>query len=200
MKNTDKRVDEYIENAQDFAQPILRHLRQLVHTAYPDIQETIKWGMPYFEYKGLVCGLASFKQHVAFGFMKESLMSDPHKLFKNEGEAMGSLGKIMSMDDLPEDKILITYIKEAVRLNEQGVKKERPKTTLKSIKTSEDLLKALKKNKKAFVTFENFSSYNKKEYIEWIEEGKTDETRNRRIETAIEWMSEGKVRNWKYMK
>jgi hypothetical protein len=201
MAAKDKRVDAYINKAQDFAKPILEHLRELVHKTCPEIEETIKWGFPHFEYKGIVCNMAAFKQHCAIVFWKAALMSDP-KLAENakSESAMGHLGKITSLKDLPKDKTLISYIKEAVKLNEDDVKlPPKPKTKeKKEIAVLEYFTKALKKNKKANETFNNFSYSHKKEYVEWITEAKTEETRNKRIATAIEWMSEGKGRNWKY--
>src|SRR5580765_6471999 len=116
---TDKRIDQYIEEKADFAKPILKHIRELVHKACPDVEETIKWGMPYFDYHGsTVCGIAAFKEHCTFLFWKASLMKDPEKIFQiSDREAMGHFGRITSMKDLPSDKILIAYIKEAAKLN-----------------------------------------------------------------------------------
>jgi uncharacterized protein YdeI (YjbR/CyaY-like superfamily) len=199
----DPRVDKYIAKANEFALPILEHLRDVVHKACPDVEETIKWGFAFFDYKGPLCNMAHFKQHCAFGFWKAALMKDSKLLANAKAEtAMGHLGKITSLKDLPSDKVLISYIKEAAKLNADGIKA--PKKTVskakKEIKTPVYLTKVLKKNKKAFETFNDFSYSHKKEYIEWIDEAKTEETRNKRIATAIEWLSEGKPRNWKYMK
>lgn len=200
----DQRIDANIAKSAEFARPIMRHLRKLIHEACPDVTETIKWGMPYFDYKGSVlCSFAAFKNHMVFGFWKESLMSDPHKLFgRKENEAMGSLGQIKSMEDLPSDKILIAYIKEAMKLNEEGKKlpQKTPSQKQQELKVPDYLMAAIRKNKKALETFANFSYTNKKEYVEWITEAKSDETRERRMETAVEWMSEGKIRHWKYMR
>lgn len=144
---TDKRIDEYIKNSQDFAKPILTHLRELVHQADQEITETIKWGMPFFEYKGTVCSMAAFKNHVTFGFWKERLMKDPEKLFKRvEKEAMGSLGRVTNMKDLPSDAVIINYIKEAVGLNEAGMKLSRNSTQkAKALKIPDYFQHALKK-------------------------------------------------------
>ena len=117
FKKRHKRIDEYIDKSADFAQPILRHLRTLIHTAHPDIEETIKWGMPYFVHKGNVCSFAAFNQHVAFGFWKQKMITDSKKVFK-EG-AMGSFGRITTLQDLPSDEIIVSYIQEAVHLNEK---------------------------------------------------------------------------------
>jgi len=199
----DKRIDAYIAKAQDFAKPILRHLRELVHTSCPDVTETIKWGLPHFDYKGMMCAMASFKEHCAFGFWKASLMSDSKLLAMAQSEAaMGHLGKIKSLKDLPADKILIQYIKEACRLNDEGIKVIRPKKTAekKNLVVPADLKKALARNKKAEEVFKVFSYSNKKDYVDWVTEAKTEETRLKRLTTAIEWIAEGKIRNWKYLR
>ena len=122
MGNKDKRVDAYISKSAEFAKPILIHLRDLVHAACPDIQETIKWGFPHFDYKGMLCSMASFKQHCAFGFWKTALMKDAKEMIGKNEYAMGHLGKIMSLKDLPPDKKIIAWIKEAVKLNDDDVK------------------------------------------------------------------------------
>lgn len=203
MPKKDARIDLYISKSADFAKPILMHLRELIHTACPDVQETIKWSFASFDYKGPLCSMASFKQHCAFGFWKASLFKDKSLLSNAESEsAMGHYGKIKSLKDLPSDKKIIAHIKEAVILNEKGIKlpPKNNSAAKKEIVVPDFFLKQLKKNKKALATFNNFSPSHKREYVEWITEAKTDETRNRRMETAIEWMSEGKSRNWKYIK
>lgn len=201
MGKRDARIDEYISKSADFAKPVLIHLRELVHKTCPDVEETMKWSFPHFDYKGMLCHMASFKQHCAFGFWKAELMKDKALMQNAKSEsAMGHLGKITSLKDLPSDKKLISYIKEAVKLNDDGVKLPPRKKSETETTVPDYFIKALKKNKTAFKTFENFSPSHKKEYIEWITEAKTEETRNRRIITAIEWMTEGKSRNWKYMK
>jgi uncharacterized protein YdeI (YjbR/CyaY-like superfamily) len=202
MGKKDARIDLYIFKSAEFAKPILLHLRELVHTACPDVEETIKWSFASFDYKGPMCSMASFKQHCAFGFWKASLMKDKALVVNAESEsAMGHYGKITSLKDLPADKKIIAHIKEAMMLNEKGIKLPPRKTnTKKEIVVPDYFLKVLKKNKNTFTTFESFSPSHKREYVEWITEAKTDETKNRRMETAIEWISEGKSRNWKYMK
>ena len=200
----DPRIDAYIEKAQPFAQPILKHLRKIVHQANPNIEETIKWGFPAFEYKGPMCSMASFKQHLAFGFWKSDLIRDPKGILQeskiNGGSAMGHLGKITQLTDLPSDKILIKLIQDAIRLNDDGIKlPSKPKISKKDITPPDYLLTALSKNKKAQKIFNEFSPYNKKEYIDWLEGAKTEKTRISRLETAIEWIGEGKIRNWKYV-
>lgn len=200
---TNNQIDSYISKSADFAIPILEHLRELVHSACPDVEENIKWGIPHFDYKGPLCHMAGFKQHCAFGFWKASLMKDPLLILNAKSEtAMGHLGKIKSIKDLPSDKKLISYIREAVILNDAGIKLP-PKTlpnSRREIEAPDYFVKLLKKNSKALSVFNDFSYYNKKEYIEWIIEAKTEDTKNKRMHTAIEWISEGKPRNWKYMK
>lgn len=200
MGTKDKRIDTYISKAEDFAKPILKHFRILIHKACPDVKETIKWGFPHFDYKGMMCATASFKNHCAFGFWKARLMIDYDKKFSAGNEAaMGHFGKIKSLKDLPSDKIIQQYIKEAMRLNDDDIRivKKRP-VEKKSLTIPTDLKKALTGNKKAKTTFEGFSYSNKKDYVEWITEAKTDVTRFKRLETTLEWLAEGKIRNWKY--
>ena len=202
MKNRDERIDAYIEKSADFAKPILTHLRGLVHAACPEIEETWKWSFPHFDYKGTVCSMAAFRQHCAFGFWKASLMKDAHKLLVNGSEAMGQMGQIKSLADLPPDAVLISYIKEAVELNEKGVKLPSRANTgaKKELEVPEFFIAALETSSKASETFENFSYSNKKEYVEWLAEAKTEETRQKRLATAVEWLNEGKSRHWKYAK
>jgi uncharacterized protein YdeI (YjbR/CyaY-like superfamily) len=203
MATTNKAVDAYIAKSADFAKPILTHLRALVHKACPDVVETIKWGMPSFEYKGILCGFASFKAHCSFGFWKASLMKDNALLLSNAKSeaAMGHLGKLTSLKDLPADKKITAWIKDAMRLNDEGVKVEKKKpVTQKELEIPGYFIKAVQQNKKAWKVFEAFSPSNKKEYVLWVAEAKTEDTRNKRLEQAIEWMAAGKPRNWKYMK
>ncbi len=203
MGKKDKKVDAYIAKSAEFAKPILTHLRTLVHQACPEVEEVIKWGFPNFDYKGVLCNMAGFKQHCSFGFWKASLMKDPNKILAvTDRNSMGHFDRITSLKDLPTDKILLAYIKQAVELNELGVKRKvkvTPKGS-KTIDTPDYLEKILKKNKMAREVFENFAYSHRKEYIQWFEEAKTEETRNKRIAQAIEWISEGKGRNWKYEK
>lgn len=196
------KVDAYIAKAAPFAQPVLKHLRRLIHKACPPVAENIKWGMPSFEYKGMLCGFASFKQHCSFGFWKAALMKDKILMENARSEtAMGHLGKITSLKDLPPDKKIIAWIREAMKLNEEGKKivKAKP-VTEKELVIPVAILTAIRKNKKAGIVFEKFSPSARKEYIDWITEAKAAETKNRRLTQAIEWIAEGKPRNWKYMK
>lgn len=197
MPTKDSRVDAYIAQAADFAKSILRHFRQLVHAACPDVTETIKWSFPHFEHKGVLCNMAAFKQHCAIGFWKGELIFSKTA---GENEAMGHFGRITSLSDLPNDKVLLGYIRKAVELNEGGVKKpaHAKLTVKKELVVPDYFMAALKKNKKAQAAFENFSYSHKKEYVEWIAEAKREETRGKRIATALEWLAGGKSRNWKY--
>lgn len=195
---TDARIDAYIEKAQPFAQPILGHLRKLVHAASPHITETIKWGMPFFEYKGMLGSIAAFKQHCAFNLLKARLMKDAETFLKNNEEGMGLLGRITSLQDLPPDDVLIGYIREAMRLNDDDIKPVKKAASIKELIIPETVTAALAGNDRAKDMFDKFSYSNKKEYVEWIAEAKTDATRNKRVATMLEWLEEGKDRNWKY--
>src|SRR5215204_1000562 len=200
MPTLDPRIDAYIEKSAEFAQPILNHLRKLIHKACPDVKETMKWSMPHFEYKGMLCGFAAFKQHCTFGFWKQSLMETD--AFPAEKTAMGSFGRIASKKDLPADKVIIGLVHQAMELNEKGIKveKKKPAAAKKELVIPDILVTALKKNKAAQATFESFPPSCKKEYIEWITEAKTEPTREKRLATTLEWLAEGKKRNWKYEK
>jgi uncharacterized protein YdeI (YjbR/CyaY-like superfamily) len=205
MGKTDKRIDAYIKNAQPFAQPILTRLRELIHKANPDVEETIKWGMPSFDYKGPFCSFAAFKNHAVFGFWKYQLINDPKGFLQERsasgGDAMGNLGRIENLDEMPPDKVIIDFIKQAKKLNDDNVKlPARVPKEKAEIKLPDYFNAALKKNKAAKATFEAFSPTNKREYLEWITEAKTEPTREKRLDQAIEWMAEGKQRNWKYQK
>jgi uncharacterized protein YdeI (YjbR/CyaY-like superfamily) len=196
MGNKDPRIDAYIEKSADFARPILTHLRKVVHAACPEVEETMKWSFPHFDYKGeMMCSMASFKAHCAFGFWKGSLVLGD----KATDGAMGHLGRLTSLDDLPSDKTLTSYVRKAVRLNDEGVKVARaPRRRRAELDIPEDLTKALRKNKKALTTFEAFPPSHKRAYIEWIVEARGADTRKRRLQSAVEWIAEGKPRNWKY--
>ena len=199
MAKKDPRVDAYIKKAQPFAQPLLTHLRQVVHAAVPEVEETMKWSSPHFDYKGMFCGIAAFKEHVAFGFWKSALLKE--HLPGAGMSAAGQFGKIASLKDLPSDKELTRIIKIAKKLNDDDVKappmRKGPRLVLK---TPADLIAALAKNKKAKTTFDGFPPGQKREYVAWVVEAKQAATREKRIKTAIEWMAEGKIRNWKYVK
>src|SRR5471032_275085 len=193
MSKKDPRVDAYIAKAADFAKPVLIRIRKLVHAACPDVTETIKWNSPFYERKGILVCTPAFKQHSALIFWKG-------RLIFGTGDQRKKFRRITSLSDLPGDKILTGYIKQAVALNEAGVKTPRTKPkTAKKVAVPDYFLAALKKNKKALLTFENFSPSCKREYVEWIVEAKREETRVKRLKTAIEWLAAGKKQNWKYL-
>lgn len=198
--STDPRIDAYIKKSAPFAQPILEHIRKLVHKACHQVEETMKWGFPHFEYKGIICSMAAFKKHASFGFWKGSVMKDSNELLTMVGDTdMARFDKLTSVEDLPSDKVLIAYIKEAVRLNEEGVKlpiKEKSKRM--EIPMPEEFSAVLRRNKKALTTYERLSPSHKREYLEWITEAKTEATREKRLDTTIEWLAEGKSMHWKY--
>lgn len=198
----DPRIDAYIAKSADFAQPVLEHIRKLVHKACPDVTETMKWSMPHFDYKGeMMCSMASFKKHCVVGFWKAALMKDPALMDNAASEtSMGHLGRITSLKDLPTDKKMIAYIKEAMELNDKGIKVARKPSEKKELVIPEELTSALKRNRKARETFDSFSYSHKKEYVEWITEAKTEPTREKRLLQTIEWLQEGKSRHWKFEK
>jgi uncharacterized protein YdeI (YjbR/CyaY-like superfamily) len=198
---TDARIDAYVARSGEFARPILGHLRRLVHEACPDVEETMKWGFPHFLHAGgILCAMAAFKAHCTFGFwhqgMKEVIGRDGV-----EGEsAMGSFGRMTSLADLPADGVMRRYLRQAVALNESG-KPARPRPAAgprPELPVPADLAAALKKNRRAAAAFEGFSPSHRREYIEWITEAKRLETRQRRVDTTVAWLMEGKPRNWKY--
>lgn len=197
MGTRDPRVDAYIKKAAPFAQPILVHVRELVHEACPDAVEQIKWGMPHFDYKGMFCGMAAFKKHAVFGFWKHELL-----LGTDDGkwkEAMGSFGCLTSVRDLPSKATLTRLVKRAMKLNDEGVKAPLTKRGPREpIATPADLKAALAKNAKARKTYESFPPSAQRDYNEWLVEAKQKATREKRLATAIEWLAEGKRRHWKY--
>ena len=194
MGKKDPRVDAYIAQAPDFARPILNHIRQLMHAACPEVEETLKWNCPHFEHHGLLGGMAAFKQHCTLNFWKGALIFAGRK----NDSAWGQFGRIESLSDLPRDAELKRCVKEAMRLNEEGVKVAKPKTARKELTVPADLVAALKKKPRAQAAFDQFSYSHKKEYVEWITEAKRDETRARRVATTVQWLTEGKSRDWKY--
>jgi uncharacterized protein YdeI (YjbR/CyaY-like superfamily) len=202
MEQYDSRIDVYINKSAPFAQPILEYIREVVHEASPLINETIKWSMPFYDYKGTVCMMAAFKQHCAFGFWKASRLNDPHHLL-NPGEeaSAGSFGRVSSITDLPAKQALIDFVLQAIELNEKGIKTVKIKPPNKAALVVPDyFINSLSKNEAAKATFESFSYSQKKDYVEWLTEAKSEATRQKRLETAVEWIGEGKTRNWKYQR
>jgi uncharacterized protein YdeI (YjbR/CyaY-like superfamily) len=202
MAKKEKAIDAYISKSADFAKPILNHIRELVHKTCPVVEEKMKWSFPHFDYKGeMMCSMAAFKQHAVFGFWKAALMKDPVLVETARSEvAMGHLGRLTSVKDLPSDKKMMAWIKEAMLLNDKGIKlAAKPKAAdKKELIIPDYFISALTKNKKAKQVFEAFAYSHQKEYVQWIAEAKTEDTRNKRMTTALEWLSEGKNRNWKY--
>ncbi len=194
MGKKDARIDAYIARSAPFAKPVLEHIRAVVHQGCPDVVETIKWGAPHFEHEGMLCGMAAFKAHCAFGFWNRALE------IPGKGGAMGQFGCITAVSDLPKDKALVGYVRQAARLNETGKKVGPVRKAKEPLSTPKDLTAALKKKAGATAKFLAFSPSRKREYSEWLLEAKTDETRKRRLAIAVEWIAEGKSRMWKYMR
>lgn len=202
MNNYNLLVDSYIEKSPDFAKPILIHLRETVHEVSPDIEEAIKWKFPTFMYKGkILCSMVAFKHYCSMGFW----LHDEMKTLKDietdvEKTNMFSLGKITSLEKVPPKPLLKKMILEAMELTDMGVKLKKSSPTKVELAVPKELQTALSNHNKALKVFENASPSFRKEYITWITDAKTDTTRNKRIDQAIEWISEGKGRNWKYEK
>jgi uncharacterized protein YdeI (YjbR/CyaY-like superfamily) len=199
MGARDPRVDAYIENSAEFAAPILRRIREVVHEACPEAEETLKWGFPHFTYKGILCSMASFKAHCTLNFWKGDDVLDAGEA--TEG-AMGQFGRLTSVKDLPSRRVLVGYVEKAVALNEAGtpgpISRRAPPRGEPEV--PEDLMAALKKSEKARATFEGFPPGQRREYVDWITEAKRPQTRAKRLATTLEWLAEGKRRNWKYEK
>jgi uncharacterized protein YdeI (YjbR/CyaY-like superfamily) len=193
MGKHDPRVDAYIAKSAPFAKPILTHVRALVHEACPEAEETMKWSVPHFEYKGVLCGMAAFKQHCNVIVWKAGLI--PGGAGRSE---KGQIRNVTTLSDLPGDSTMKRLISEVAKLNEQGVKLPRRAAPKKAVAVPVELEAALKKNRRAAAAFEKFPPSHKREYADWIAEAKAEATRQRRVATAIEWISEGKSRNWKY--
>lgn len=202
MGTRDPRVDAYIARSAPFAQPILEHWRALVHETLPDVEEAIKWGMPFFMVKGRMLGnMAAFKAHCAIGFWKGDQVVGAES---KSDEAMGQLGRLTSLADLPPKKTLVGYLKSATALREAppaakqaAAKKKVPKPP---VVVPPWLAAALERDPKARATFDAFPPSHRREYVEWLVEAKTEATREKRLATALEWLAEGKARNWKYEK
>lgn len=201
MATNDPRVDAYIAKSQAFAQPILRHLRAVVHEACPDVEEAMKWSFPHFDYRGaMMCSMAAFKQHCAFGFWRGAQLLGADS---RNAEAMGDFGRITSLSELPSNARIRSLVKQAMELTDSGTantaRKKSP-VAKKPVRVPNDLAAALAKHKTAAAAFAAFPPSQRREYIEWITEAKTTATRERRLLTAIEWLTDGKTRNWKYQK
>jgi uncharacterized protein YdeI (YjbR/CyaY-like superfamily) len=201
MEQYDHRIDEYIGKKAAFAQPILNHLRELMHTVSPLITETIKWGHPFFEYKGTLANMAGFKEHCVFGFWNSTAIVDPYGVLQRPGEkeAAGNFDRITKLSDLPSDEILKDFILQAIALKDNDYKAPAKKPTAKApIAEPDYFLTALNEHPKAKAIYDAFSPSHKREYLEWITEAKTEATLLKRTESAMELMAEGKSKNWKY--
>src|SRR5262245_55915369 len=195
MGERNPKVTAYIAKSAPFARPIFERLRRLFHEACPEIEEKLKWNCPSFEYKGMVGGFAGFKRHANFGFWRQDVLPDPQGIFTGSGPMAN---KVSDVSQLPPDDVLLSYIRAAVDLNEKGPPPRAKPKAKPPVKVPPRFLAALKKNPKALSAFESFPPSHKREYIEWIVDAKREETRDRRMKTAIEWISKGKARNWKY--
>ncbi len=202
MGTRDPRIDAYIAKQRDFARPVLEHLREVVHSACPDVEEGLKWSSPHFSYKDqMMCGMAAFKEHVVFGFWKGKMIEGLAPSFAAGGDAGGSLGRITTVKDLPGKKALTGFIKAAMKLNDEGKTVARPKSAPKPpARVPPELAAALRKNVKAKKVFDTFAPGQKREYCDWIDGAKREETRTARVQQAVEWIAEGKQRNWKYQR
>lgn len=198
MAKKDPRVDAYIDNAPEFAQPILRHFRKVVHAACPGVEETIKWRFPTFEFHGILGGIAAFKASCGLMFWKGELLKQD-VLSAADAAAIEKVGRVTAMSDVPSQAVLTRVIKAAAAADEQGLKAPRMRRQPKKpLRVPPYFSAALKKNAKAKAAFDAFSPSHKREYIEWITGAKTAETRQRRLDQAVVWIGEGKGRNWKY--
>lgn len=202
MDKYSSQIDTYIEKSQDFAKPILTYIREIVHEFCSDAEETMKWSFPHFTYKGKnLCAMASFKQHCTFGFWLEKEMKTMQEITQDiEKTSMFSLGKITKVEDLPSKPQLKKAIKEAMELTDIGVTMKKAAPSKTEVEIPSYFLSALQEQPKTFDVFEKASPSFRKEYINWITEAKTEATRNKRMEQALEWIAEGKGRNWKYEK
>ena len=209
MPTRDPRVDAYIAKSADFARPILQHIRAAIHEGCPDVVETIKWSRPAFDYRGApLCGIAAFKEHCSLGFWHSPDLTLSGKPIGGPGEkgGMGNFGRIASVQDLPSRSALVKLVRQAAKLSEEGGRtvmtraSPEKKSPPRPVVVPEDLSRALARNRKARDTFENFPPSHQREYVEWITGAKRDETRSKRVATALEWLVEGKPRNWKYMR
>jgi uncharacterized protein YdeI (YjbR/CyaY-like superfamily) len=208
MPTTNPKVDAYIKKSRPFAQPILLHIRKVVHAGCPGVEESMKWSRPFFDYKGVIlCNMSAFNEHCAFGFWGQEIGAILRKAGAVKDGAMGSLGRITSVDTLPAEKQLLAWVRQAAEFVDSGqytspiaARNKVVKAPKPSLKTPPEFTKALSKNKKASAAFAAFSPSCKREYVEWITGAKREETRDQRVATAIEWIAEGKQRHWKYQK
>lgn len=192
----DARIDAYIARAAPFARPMLEHLRTRVHAACPAAEESIKWGMPHFLYRGeILCGMAAFKGHASFGFWRGTQVTGEGG---DAGEAMGQFGRLTSLADLPDDAALDALIDKAKALIDSGAKAPTARKPRPALDMPDDFRVALDANPQAARQFEDFAPSKRRDYIEWVVEAKRAETRQKRIAQSVDWIAEGKARHWKY--
>lgn len=195
MATEDPRVDAYIANAADFAQPLLVQFRAAVRQACPEVVEAIKWRMPFFMHRGrMLAHMAAFKAHCAFDIHAGPASRDADK----DGEAMGVFGRVTTRADLPSKAELVKRLKAGVAVIESGEKTARTPKALPRppLETPPDLVAALVRNAPARKRFAAFSPSHRREYIEWLMEAKRPQTREKRLAQAIDQITEGKPRHW----
>jgi uncharacterized protein YdeI (YjbR/CyaY-like superfamily) len=194
MGKKDKRIDAYIVKAPDYAKPILTRIRELVHEGCPECEETLKWGHPSFMYNGILCGMVAFKASALLHFWKGQILEVDGRT------ANDVFVKVADVKELPPKKTVLAFVRKAMALNEEGTPlPKRPVKPKTELVMPDEFMSAIRKNRKALAAFERFSPSHRREYIEWIADAKREETRDKRIAQAVEWMAEGKPRNWKYM-
>jgi len=200
MATKDPRVDSYISESAEFARPILKHLRKTIHQGCPEAVETIKWGCPFFDYHGLLCGFAAFKAHASVFFWRDIDVSRWLEKTNTAGAGMGQFGKLTSIADLPKDSVLLACVRAAVeQRGAPASKTKRQRQPAKELPVPADLKKALAANAKAAATFKAFAPSHRRAYLDWLADAKQPATRARRLQTTIEWLTEGKPWNWKYL-
>jgi uncharacterized protein YdeI (YjbR/CyaY-like superfamily) len=199
MPQRDPRIDKQIQSSAPYARPILTKLRQAVHAGCPDVVETLKWSRPSFEHQGLLCGMAAFKAHCSFGFWKHALLVE--RAGAKAAAELEALGRITDVSELPSQASLVRWVRLAAKLNEDGVRAPQRKTKPKPpVAVPADLERAMGRNARARAFFATLSPSARREYVEWLTGAKQAETRERRLQTAVEWMAEGKERHWKYQR
>jgi uncharacterized protein YdeI (YjbR/CyaY-like superfamily) len=192
MTTFDPRVDAYIQRAAPFARPLLEQLRRDLHAASPDLDESIRWGMPAFLHGGrLVAMLAAFKAHASFGFWRANEAATAR-------EGMGQFGRLTSLHDLPGAALIAEGVRAAIARAEAGAPRAPRKPARPEAVVPDDLRAALAERPAAAATFAAFPPGQRREYVDWITEAKRSETRARRLVQALEWLDEGKTRNWKH--
>lgn len=192
----DPRIDAYIAKAQPFAQPILTHVRQRVHAAAPNIEETLKWGAPAFTLDGkILLMMAAFKAHAALNFWRGQEIRGGEA----RGDAMGQFGRLVAVADLPGDAEFDALVREAATLAAAAPAPRKVKHEPKAPpELHPDFAAALDASPAAKATLDGFAPSARRDYLDWISDARQDATRAKRVATAIEWLSEGKKRHWKY--